>query len=92
MKLFQTLFKNLLDECNVLTFQEESTAIRNDIEIINEHIELWKSVEELEKKKEDLLSSLHNEPSKVIEESMSSESDLDEFDIDSIDWRAKRIT
>lgn len=68
----------------------EVSAIRNDIELIDEQIERWKAVNELEKQKE---AVVHVAKTKFDQEpnfDPIEDEDLDaDFDFDNVNWRTK---
>uniref|UniRef100_A0A915M7M6 Zinc finger protein 830 n=1 Tax=Meloidogyne javanica TaxID=6303 RepID=A0A915M7M6_MELJA len=71
------------------TMYEHSTAA-NDIDLIDEQIERWKTINELEKRKESVieLASTKSEQTPNFDSVDDTESD---FNFNSIDWRTKNL-
>ena len=72
-------------------FQE--SALQNDIEVIEEQIERWKAVNELEKKKEAIIETVattkfDQQPNFDAVEAVEIDED---FSFDTIDWRTKNF-
>lgn len=79
----------------LLHFKEETSAVQREIELIDEQIGRWREINELEKKKEQVVENLtarfEQQPNFDRMEGAESDedSDLDNFDFNSINWRAK---
>lgn len=70
----------------------QDTALQNDIVVIEEQIERWQAVNELEKKKEALIETVttkfDQQPNFDIVEEVEGDED---FNFDTIDWRIKNL-
>ncbi|KAI6190315.1 Coiled-coil domain-containing protein 16 [Aphelenchoides bicaudatus] len=96
-------FSKFMNEVDRMEKKEEEIddkedALRNDLEMIDEQIEMWRNLNELEKQKDQLLAAAHSkagvlansteQEDKIMEDEAESDDDFDAF---GLDWRSRKI-
>ncbi|KAI6213157.1 hypothetical protein M3Y94_00117500 [Aphelenchoides besseyi] len=92
-------FSRFVQEVNEIERVDNETtdhhdALRNELDDIDEQIEMWRNLNEIEKQKEQLISDVRARVTvETNQKPMETEDDDedDDFDISSLDWRARRV-
>lgn len=85
----------------IAPFLQEADAVRKDLDMIDEQIEMWKQMNELEKKKEVLVAEARARAAAApkdqpMDEATAEDDDDDsdedgDFDVFKMDWRARKV-